>query len=387
MKIAFIISSINSKSNGNGGHYFSLIETVKKLSISHEVIIYNIGNSPAVALDNLEFKVLPIIYKKISIYKIYKDLLVSIKSENPSIIHSFDSLAFFWARLVSSKLKIKNCLTKCGGGNQIYYPLCDNFILYSQENIDYYRSKRKFKNSNLYLIPNRISKFSNDEERIKLLASHLNKEHLNFFKFLRISRIGNYFLKSALQTIDLVKDLNEAGAKCVFIYIGSIEDQILFNQLKENNSFSFVYFFTEEVFTNNSKELINFSDAVLGTGRSYMEACSKAKVMLAYNPEGKYPFLINDENFDKAFKYNFSERIKADNNKDDLQLFLNVIEDESLRNKLKDFSLKSYSKFFDSTRIEPLHNEIYLNINNNVKYNILDIMFNGLFVLKSYLKI
>ncbi len=31
MKIVFVISSIYSKSNGKGGHYYSLLETVKQV--------------------------------------------------------------------------------------------------------------------------------------------------------------------------------------------------------------------------------------------------------------------------------------------------------------------------------------------------------------------
>ena len=387
MKIAFIISSINSKSNGNGGHYFSLIETVKMLSINNEVVIYNIGNSPAIALKNTEFKLISIVHKKIAFTQIYKDLLVSIKEEQPEIIHSFDAIAYFWGRLVSSKLNIKSCLTKCGGINQIYFPFCDNFILYSKENFDYYQSKNKFKNSNLFLIPNRINTFPNDKKRIIKLKGYIKEEHLNSFKFLRISRISNYYIKSTLQIINLVNDLNELGINCIFIYIGSVEDKTVLSELKDSSNQSYVYIFTQDEFTNNSKELIDFSDAVLGTGRSYMEAASKGKIMLAYNPKGKYPLLINDKNFSTAFKYNFSERIETKDKNTELSLFSKVINDENYKIKLKDFSIESFSKFFDSSRIEELHKELYININLKAKYNILDTILNGLFVLKNYLKI
>lgn len=387
MKIAFIISSLNSPSNGMGGHYFSLLETAKKLKENNEIIIYNIGNTPALALENVQFKVVPIIYKQIAFYKIYKDLLFAIKEYKPDVIHSFDFVSFFWGRLVSYKLNIKSCLTKCGGRNQIYSPYCDNFILFSKENFNFYSNKRKFKPSNLHLIPNRISPFADDKLRIDKLLSKLQSKHLDAFKFLRISRIGSYYLKSAQQIINLVIDQNKLGINTIFIYVGTVEDEIIFKQLKFQNNYDFIYFFTEDVFTSNSKELINLSDAVLGTGRSYMEASSKSKVMLAYNPMGKYPILIQKSNFEYTFNFNFSERIQMPLLKDDITVFNNIIVDKDYRNELETLSYNMFIKYFDSTNLGSMHINIYSNIKFKNKLNLFDFILNGLFVLKTYLKL
>ena len=95
MKIAFVIASINSKSNGLGGHYHSLLETVEQLSANHDVFIINVGNNPAKALEGTKFKLFSIIEKGYAIYRTHKNNQ-HIKRRNPDILHAFDSSAYYW---------------------------------------------------------------------------------------------------------------------------------------------------------------------------------------------------------------------------------------------------------------------------------------------------
>ena len=50
MKIVLFICSIYKAKPGIGGHYYSLIETAKRLAEEHEVIVLNIGSKKARAL-------------------------------------------------------------------------------------------------------------------------------------------------------------------------------------------------------------------------------------------------------------------------------------------------------------------------------------------------
>ncbi|MDW7758995.1 MAG: hypothetical protein SCH72_15025, partial [Desulfuromonadales bacterium] len=98
MKIAFIVASINSKSNGLGGHYYSLLETANQISKKHEVIIINVGNQAAKALERTNIKTFRVIYNGLALHKTYTHIKYIINSERPDVLHAFDVLAFFWAR-------------------------------------------------------------------------------------------------------------------------------------------------------------------------------------------------------------------------------------------------------------------------------------------------
>src|SRR5690606_33889480 len=159
MKIFFLISSIIKTNPGIGGHYYSLLETVKRISEKHEVAIVNIGTKRAVSLQDIEYDIHYIIEKGPKIYSIYKKLNTIILKEKPDILHSFDHISFLWARLSGNKFKIPYSITKCGGVNPIYYPYAEHMVLYSEENKLFFQNESKYKNSNLHLIPNRIQRF------------------------------------------------------------------------------------------------------------------------------------------------------------------------------------------------------------------------------------
>ena len=385
MKIVFIISSINSKSNGRGGHYHSLLETVKEISKKHEVVIVNIGNKPADALLNTNFKTYRII-NKISIYKTYKELKKIIKEEKPEILHAFDLLAFYWTRISGHLLAIPFCLTKCGGKNpKFYFPYVKNLILYSLENEIYFKTKNKFRDSNQFLIPNRIQKFEDNIEGILKIQNNLKMEHKNSFKFLRITRIGSYYEDSSLQLIQLVKKLREKGLDCCLIFIGKVEEELVFKGLK-NEGGDFTYFFTENEYTLNAKSFINCADAIMGTGRSFMEAAAKDKILLSPIKNSSIPMLIKPSNFTKAFKFNFSERIFISdyNEINNFNLIKFTIENKSNQKKLQQFSSEIYNNFFDSEKITKQYENVYHSIHIKEDIHLIDFYFHTLFLIRSY---
>lgn len=385
MKIVFIIASINSKSKGKGGHYHSLLETVKQLSKVHEIIIVNIGNEPAQALLGSSFKTHRIL-NKTSLYKTYAQLKKFIKEENPDILHSFDSLAFYWTRICGRMLRIPYCLTKCGGQNpKLYFPYAKNLVLFSSENELFFKSHSKFKDSNLFLIPNRIELFEDNMEGIKNIHSILKEKHKNSFKFLRITRIGNYYKNSSLQLIHLVKKLRNEGLNCSLIFIGAIEEDSVLRELKKEGE-DFTYFFSQNSYTSNAKSFINCADAVMGTGRSFMEAAAKGKILLSPVQDSSIPLLIQSSNFAKAFEYNFSERILISdyNESDNYDDIKTIIENKYSQIKSQEFSSAVYGEFFDSKKIVEKYENVYYGIQLQRKVHLFDFFLHTLFVIRSY---
>ena len=164
---------------------------------------------------------------------------------------------------------------------------------------------------NLALIPNRIIEPAVDNERINLLKSKYNLD--NKFVILRIGRVTKHYQKTIEQTINLVHHLIKAGFTVCFIHIGKIQDTNLLKDLmnlcyKLELSDS-VFFEYDDIFIKNASELIGLGDFIVGTGRGFMEASAAGKWILVPNDNTTFPLLVTQDNFDIAFKFNFSPRI------------------------------------------------------------------------------
>jgi len=232
MKITYIISNINSQSKGNGGHYYSLLSTVSAIGKIHEIRIVNIGSNESMAFKNSGIEIVNIIDKELNNFKLLKQLFVFLKTDKPDLLHAFDEFAFFYVRVINVLLKKPIVLTKCGGGNPKYfYPLCKNLIVYSKENLIFFKTVKKYRNSNILHIPNRVSEFESDGKRILELRE---KFHLVNYKFvfLRIARIGKAYRKSIIELIKIVNQLNDKNISTCLLLIGTIEDISVFEEIK-----------------------------------------------------------------------------------------------------------------------------------------------------------
>lgn len=386
MKVVLVISSIVKTNPGIGGHYYSLLETVKQLEKEHDVYIVNIGSKKAIALMQSEYDIKYITKSSIGIYKTHKYFKKYVKELRPEVLWGFDSVAYFWCRTVGNTLKIPHGYTKCGGVNPRYSPFSNNIVLFSRENLEFFRGLKKFSKSNLYLIPNRIVKFDTDFKRIEKIKKKLNLTS-DSFKFLRISRIKPFYQKSAIQIINLVNRLNEDGINCVLIFIGEVESETTFNKLKLHSG-NQIFFLTDEEYTSNAKEIIEVADVVLGTGRSFMEAATKKRILLSPLAEGRYPLLIDRQNYDSAFKYNFSERVKIDMYDEEMNYknVKNLIQNKEIQRKKRQFSSEVFNRDFDANGIGRKYMEVFDSMDNKAKEDIADLAFHFLFVLRKYLQ-
>lgn len=382
MKVCYVISCMKLNT-GLGGHYHSLKATAEALSKEVSVLIIIVGNNPCPTIEQsgLPYERIPVTY---NIIGGIKHLIKSLKAFKPDVLHSFDNKADFFARSASNYLKIPKINTKCGGASpNKYYPDQKNLIIYSREDFGYFSKNEKFKDSNVYLIPNRVVEIIDDEERIKDVKK--NTKHKTVF--LRISRIGDYYKKSLIQAINLIKWLTAEGSDAELIILGKIESEAIYNELKEYASGERVTFVTDPRFTSNASQLIGVSDAVIGTGRGIMEAASKGKILLTPLKGSKYPVLVTGENFDELFHYNFSERNKVTDYDEakNLSLVKEIIGTDAL---LKDHSKFIKQIYTDNFSIDSKI-DTYLNIYKSLKYSkdsLKDYLLHFIILVRFYLK-
>ncbi len=374
LKIMYFIAS---NKHGVGGHYYSLRTTAEALDgiVNPLIVVIGKTQSPVIELTTVSHCH---IYSNgwnilVSIYKLIKIM----KKESPDVIHAFDWGIFLYARILGFLFRIPYISTLPGGGNPTaYYPYTKNLILFSQENFDYFQSSKKFKDSNLFLIPNRIAKLKQDPKRIAMIKEKLDSSNKTF---LRISRFAAHYKESLKQAINLVSFLNKKGCKAQLILIGTIEDKEVYDDIityiqleKEAN----VHIFTAQLFTVNASELIDVADCVIGTGRGFMEATSRGKVMLTPIQGSKYPALINEVNFMDYFKTNFSPRNKF-REKDvqhNLHNIISLLTNEDAFVKAQQFSKNVFDQYFDINKKKDEYDALYSSLKYDKKIHFFEFL-------------
>jgi len=390
MRICFIISNFNTKSIGNGGHYYSLISTALAMSKLIDISILNIGTHKSIALEDSNLPVTYIVNNNNNINTALSLMQSSrefFKNEKFNAIHAFDDLAYFFGRINSTKYKIPIVLTKCGGPNpKFYYPYSKNLILYSQENLNYFKDYTKFKKSNIHLIPNRINKISQDKSRVEKL---INKYDLKSFDFvlLRIARIGKAYVESINQIIELKKNISKEFSVAVLI-IGSIENSKIHDELL-NRDIADLFIESDALYTKNASALISIADVVLGTGRSFMEASVCGKLMLAPIANSTIPVLVDFKNIEQFSNFNFSPRSIIEN----FSKISEIVKINQLlenKKKLNDYVLKNeilFKKNFQLSYVKEKYMILYGSLKYSKKINIFDFCFNFFFLLRKLYKI
>jgi len=356
-KIVYIIFS-NNIGSGAGGHYYSLKVISNSLKFDNDISIINIGFFFSKILKNQPLKTYFIKHQNIiKSCVILKRLIEELK---PDIIHTFDLASLTLLKIIMRRQKRKYIHTLCGGPNPNYYLFTPNIILFSQENYIFFKRYNKFSDSNLFLIPNRVLPIKPDFKRINILLSELK------FKspiFLRICRISKAYIKSLIQSINLVQHIRKKGIEAFLLIIGSPDDKDVLKFIKkyENN---YIKIFTQEKYTLNASQLIEAADFVIGTGRSFMEGSYFSKVMFAPQRNQSIPLLIDKETFKTAFKVNFSERTlyESYNEKGSFNKVMQCINNKNLYKELASFIKYKSKKHFEILSKKDRYNEIYNNL-------------------------
>lgn len=346
MKVLYFISTLG---HGRGGHFYSAKTITKALSSQITPVFINIGLKESPIINSLEpeIKVYNVFFNGYNFLKALKRIFKIIKNEQPNIIHSYDSRAFIFSFFSGRKYKTPCVITKCGGPNDKRLPYSHDLILFSEENKQFYENNIEFAKTNIYLIPNRVTKINADNNRIlKLKEKVVNIDEAKVF--LRIGRIDNHYKNTIKQSINLTKKLNSEGIKSVLIIIGAIQNRVIYDELKDFSDEN-IYYFTENEYTINSSELINIADYVIGSGRGLMEATSLSKIILTPYLGSQYPLLLTNDNFNDIFNANFSPRarIKNFNENENYEAIKEVVLNSQLQKRQAEFSLSLFEKYFN----------------------------------------
>lgn len=382
--ICFLIFAVGK---ANGGHYRSLRTIAESLSNNYHVLIINVGYVHSNIILNSKVKNYFVYFNGLNFISPINQIKKLLHNFNVIFFHAFDHQSFFLSRILSNIFKVPAIHTKCGGRNpKGYYPQSDYLTLFSYENYQYFSTKVKYKQSLIKLIPNRVETFKSDWDKIQRIK---NKHGLDNSQriFLRICRISYFYAKSIKQSIDLIKELNTSNIEIALLIVGNIQNEEVFESLIDySKNIPNIYFETDHEIIKDAKQIIDIADFVIGTGRGFMEACCKSKIMLAPANNHKLPVLINEINFKDAFHKNFSERIDFDKNTLANNL-RNIRELLYSKQTLDNSKQQSYIWFIDYFAIEYAKKE-YINFYKNVFYkgnSLPDLLFHWLFVIHNNL--
>jgi len=356
MKLLFFISI---QGHGSGGHFHSLNHISKELGKRHNIIIITIGSGTSDIISKNPYFLCHCKFNGISYLRLFKEIDKSITSFKPDIIHFFDITSYNVVRIHISSMTYKVILNKCGGPNK-KWPFVNNLILFSYENYEYYKKYPKFRLSNIYLIPNRVQQL-----QVNKSFNPVPKDP-NSFNFIRICRIGEGYKKSIRDSINLVKYLHTKGHFIVNLYvIGAVENDNVYDEFINEiadlrNS---IYFITSMHLTKEASLMLYLADAVIGTGRGFMESASLGKPLLTIHAEDNYPVLIDQRNFYDAFKTNFSQRniFKSYNSGENLGNIEKMIMDKEYYDQLSKFSVSLFQDFFSISKALQAYNDVYEN--------------------------
>ncbi len=379
MNIVFLIATVG---HGKGGHFNSLHTMANELGKLHSVVVLNLGYQKSEVLVSENYKVNFVKYNGYNFLKAYKVASKICKEISPKIIHAFDVESFAFSRLLAKRYKLSSYLTKCGGPNpKKYYPIPNNLVLFSQENLKFFKDSKRYSSSNITIIPNRVETIQLDKERIELFKKKYNDDS---YKILRISRIGKHYYKSILQGINLLEWLLHRGKNVKFILVGTIQSEEIYQKIvkyiEEKKLSKYVIIDTSDVFTKRASGILGVGDMILGTGRNFMEACSLNKTMLVPYKETNFPVLVTEQNFQSIFATNFSPRtvVPNFNENDNLESILELV------NSNADFQTKNwFTNYFDVSVGAQKYLELYIKLNDNKSF-VLDTVINILYSIRTF---
>lgn len=354
LKVCYIIFSQTSQSVG--GHYRSMkthyISFTQSQIIDKESFIINFGKVKSPVFENLN----NVFFFRTYFFFIFR-ILKLVRSKKPDVLHCYDMASLHLARIISIFYNVKILYTKCGGKNSKKY-LDTPTVFFSLENQQDYIGKGNKCTS--YLLPNRVLQHNPSKElkNVKDILG-IDEHHVNF---IRINRISPTYERIMDQSVELIRKLQMNSINAKLYIVGRIEEERIFR--KYINIDNNVVVISDPELTHTASDLIPFFDMVIATGRGAMEAYSYGKPILCSTQNSSIPLLVDENNFQKMFFYNFSPRT----------VIPNIDEDEELR-KIKtailkkegqsDFSINMFNKYFNIETVGYNYKKIY----NDIKFD------------------
>lgn len=357
-----VLYVISVRSNGNvGGHAYSLDHITSQFinsKLAFEII--SIGLDEVTLYKNHPHYFGNFYFNGKNYYKFSHNIKQYLKSNQFDIIHCFDKDCYNVLKSIRFFHKYNFVLNKCGGANLSFYPIAERIIVFSKENLDWFKKQRKFSRTKLHLIPNRVNKNKlNFKTKRKVPES-------NSFVFVRVSRISKYYYSSLINSIDLILLLNDRGYEAKLYIIGTIQDEKINIKLRQychgNQSIKFL---TKSKYTVNASKMLYLADAVIGTGRSVMEASYFNLPILTIAKNSDLPILLTKDNFDDFFYNNFSGRTIYSRAESNISSIEKLISDKKYYSDSTSFMRNVFEEYFNVELAKVKYLDIYDEVLNS----------------------
>lgn len=381
-RILFLVSAYSSSNSGVGGVYFSLRELTLQFirawpDTRVEVLV--IGNIATPPLDVPELHCHRVDITGKSFWRIIHDVLEIGELIAPTHVHSFDDRAHFFGRWLARRHKAKCYITKPGGADPSlsrhrYYPYSPDIVCFSEENIKYFASRRKWQGSRFHFLPQRVAFPEPDERREKDLRAVVGEKPV----LLRIARIGTHHVKSIKQTFHLAAALRKRGVSLACVIVGAVQEP---ESLKEIEALVGPddHLITDAHFTTNAAALLPVATAVVGTGRGLMEAALLERVLLVPDSTADTPILLTQENWRELAWYNFSARGRLTDKPPSIDVVVRAFEVCDTQ------AASEISKIYAASHAPIKYDQVYRAPQSGRRAPI-DFIVNGLLFLSGYVK-
>jgi hypothetical protein len=292
-----------------GGHYYTVNAYYQALSTVCKCEIVNIGLEPCrvfapLGQDN-NFVRLSAFTLPWGVYKVFRML----QAKSPCVLHSFDGLSFVLANWASRRLHVGHVHTKCGGPPpQRRFPVCNDLILFSKEDMAWFGARPEFRDSHLIFMPNRVVYRSPDHERIRRFKSRFLRE--GYVHIVAVMRFVKYKHNQFMAALKLAENLRSLGVKTQLTIIGAIQEPAFYREVRALTGEDDLLLTAAE-HTVHASEFLACADITLATGRAAMEAAGYGLITCLPSADGSISLLCL-ETVEAGLKHNFSVRAQYD---------------------------------------------------------------------------
>lgn len=366
---------------GIGGHVYSIQALIRALAPTIECGTVVFGGAPCPALEALPRRPHQIPFQRNRLrLREWARFREIVRAEKPDVIHAFEPTTCAFARRAAARFGCGLVYTKCGGPNPSrrfpwsYFPRVPRLIVFSRENEEYFRSRRDFRRTQIWRIPNRVGEVEPDPGKVAALRARLDPARP---VILRVGRISSHYEKTAEACIRLVRRLAEDGIPAQMVFLGAVHDAGAEKRIRDALG-GHGAVLSDPEWVGQASALLDAGDLIVGTGRGLMEAAARRRVLLAPTRSGQLPALVNERNWPALFDSNFSERSEIPawdeaRNYADIQKVLTDPED---RKKLAVFARELYEKHFAMASVVELYRSIYAEALRPGRRRIVDGMLN-----------
>ena len=294
------------KTSGLGGHYNSVRDLRAAFMRDWpdvKVSVLTIGNVQPAAFDSADPCVHHISTEGRGMMALIRDVTDLGDRLAPTHVHAFDNKSYAFARRIAARRSAKKFITRPGGPNPRYFPWAPDIVCFSAENRDSLSKNRRYRDARFHLIPQRVGEPEWDRERIRSLRAMTDGQPI----LLRIARITELNRPSLWQTVRLSEFLRDQGVDHTLMIIGTPNDSDLVRQLQERVS-GVGHIVTNLHFTRNADRLTAVANAVVGSGRTLIEAAMADAVLFSPISDSELPALVTRGNWRTLAHSNFSYR-------------------------------------------------------------------------------